>query len=149
MSTIVSWGWGEGRPEFGTTQFQRRNTWQGTRDPSAYLAVPTAIRFQAEHDWPSVRDRCHELLLQARSRISNLTDLPPVSPTGRDWFVQMATCPVRTKDIQALKTGLYDQYRIEIPCYEGRGHQFVRVSIQAYNTEADVDRLLEGLGRLL
>ncbi|HET7055766.1 MAG TPA: aminotransferase class V-fold PLP-dependent enzyme, partial [Thermomicrobiales bacterium] len=149
MAVIVSWGWGEGRPEFGTTQFLRRNTWQGTRDPAAYLAVPAAIQFQAAHDWPAVRERCHELVVQARTRISNLTDLPPISPAGCDWFVQMATCPVRTKEIAALKAGLYDQYRVEIPCGEWQGMQYVRVSIQAYNDGADIDRLMEGLGRLL
>ena len=149
MSVIISWGWGEGRPEFGTTQFQRRNTWQGTRDPAAYLAVPAAIRYQAEHDWPAMRERCHELVVKARTRIANLTDLPTITPAGCDWFVQMATCPIRTKSIEELKTGLYDQYRVEIPCGEWQGMQYVRVSIQAYNTEADINRLMEGLGRLL
>jgi selenocysteine lyase/cysteine desulfurase len=61
----------------------------------------------------------------------------------------MATCPVRTADIQALKTNLYDQCRIEIPVGERDGRQSLRVSIQGYNTREDVDRLLEGLGRYL
>jgi len=149
MSVIVSWGWGEGRPEFGTSQFLRRNTWQGTRDPAAYLTVPAAIKFQEEHDWPAVRERCHELVSLARRRIANLTDLSPIAPQSTDWFVQMATCPVRTASIEQLKTNLYDQCRIEIPCMEWQGRQFVRVSIQGYNTAEDVDRLMEGLGRYL
>ena len=32
---------------------------------------------------------------------------------------------------------------------EWQGRQFVRVSIQGYNTAEDVDRLMEGLGRYL
>jgi len=76
-------------------------------------------------------------------------ELQRATRAGCDWFVQMATCPIRTKSIGELKTGLYDQYHVEIPCGEWQGMQYVRVSIQAYNTEADVDRLLEGLGRLL
>ena len=149
QSVIVSWGWGEGRPEFGTTRFQRRNTWQGTRDPAAYLTVPAAIRFQEEHDWPSVRARCHDLVCQTRRRIANLTGLPEIAPESTAWFMQMATCPVRTDDIAALKRKLYDHCRIEIPCMEGKGRQFVRVSIQGYNTEEDADRLLEALEELL
>ena len=46
---VVSWDWVDGAP------FQQRHRWQGTRDPAALLAVPAAIAFQAEHDWPSVR----------------------------------------------------------------------------------------------
>lgn len=147
-SMIVSWGWGEqaGHPD---KQFLRRNQWQGTRDPSAFLAVPAAIRFQAEHNWPERQAVCRELVCQARRRISNLTDLPVIAPEGEGWFVQMATCPVRTADIGQLKSRLYDEMKIEIPCMEWKGRQFVRVSIQAYNTPDDVDRLLEGLGRFL
>jgi isopenicillin-N epimerase len=146
---IVSWGWGEGRPEFGTTQFLRRNTWQGTRDPAAYLSVPAAIKFQADHDWDTVRDRCHELVCQARRRIANLTDLPQIAPENRGWFRQMAMCPLRTSDIEQLKINLYDKCRIEIPVGERDGRQSLRVSIQGYNTAEDVDRLLDGLGRYL
>ena len=47
---VVSWDWVDG------ATFPERHRWQGTRDPSALLAVPAAIAFQAEHDWPSVWD---------------------------------------------------------------------------------------------
>jgi isopenicillin-N epimerase len=148
QSVIVSWGWGD-REAPVASQFIRRNQWQGTRDPAAFLTVPAAIQFQAENDWESIRARCHELVSLARRRIATLTDLAVISPQSTDWFVQMVTCPVRTADIERLKVGLYEQYRVEIPCMEWQGKQFVRVSIQAYNTPEDVDCLLEGLGRLL
>jgi isopenicillin-N epimerase len=147
-SAIISWGWGEqkGHP---ASQFVRRNQWQGTRDPAGYLAVPEAIRFQQVNNWPERQKACHELVVEARRRISTLTDLPPIAPEGEGWFVQMATCPVRTASIEALKTNLYDGMKIEIPCMEWKGRQFVRISIQVYNDQSDVDRLLEGLGRYL
>jgi isopenicillin-N epimerase len=147
-SMIVSWGWGE-HPGQPNKQFLRRNQWQGTRDPASFLTVPAAIKFQAEHNWPERQQQCHELVCQARRRIASLVDLPVIAPEGEGWFVQMATCPVRTKDIRALKSNLYDEMKIEIPCMDWHGKQFVRVSIQAYNTQDDVDRLLEGLGRFL
>jgi isopenicillin-N epimerase len=149
-AAIVSWGWGEGRPEFGTTQFQRRNAWQGTRDPASYLTVPAAISYQAERDWPVVRDRCHELVLEGRRRIAELSGLPQVCPESRDWFVQMATCPIRTDSAARLKTALYEhRYRIEIPVMEHKDQQYVRISIQGYNTLDDVDRLLTALEEVM
>jgi isopenicillin-N epimerase len=33
---------------------ERRLQWQGTRDLSAFLAVPPPIEFQRRHDWPAV-----------------------------------------------------------------------------------------------
>ena len=147
-SMIVSWGWGE-HPGQPTKQFLRRNQWQGTRDPASFLSVPAAIKFQAEHNWPERQKQCHELVCQARRRIAMLTDLPVIAPENDGWFMQMATCPVRTNNIGELKNNLYDQMKIEVPCSEWQGRQFVRVSIQAYNTQEDVDTLLDGLGRFL
>ena len=147
---IVSWGWGDrqgkDQPE---SQYISRNQWQGTRDPASYLAVPAAIKFQREHNWPQMQAECHALVSDARNRISNLTDLPVITPDSTDFFLQMATCPIRTNDIPKLKDDLYTKYKIEIPCMDHNGRQFVRVSIQGYNTPADVDALLEALGALL
>ena len=47
--------------------------YQGTRDLAAFLAVPAAIRFMQEHDWPTVRQRCHDLVCYARDWVSGLT----------------------------------------------------------------------------
>jgi isopenicillin-N epimerase len=43
-AAIVSWGYRDGN------SFSDRIEKQGTRDPAAWLTVPDAIRFQAEHD---------------------------------------------------------------------------------------------------
>ena len=149
-AAIVSWGWGDNRPEFGVKQFQRRNEWQGTRDPAAYLTVPAAIAYQAEHDWSAVRDRCHEIVLEGRNRIAELFGLPQICPESRDWFVQMATCPIHTDSVPRLKQVLYDhRYKIEIPVMGHGDDQYVRISIQAYNTIDDIDRLLTALRELV
>ncbi|MFO1266684.1 MAG: aminotransferase class V-fold PLP-dependent enzyme [Rubrivivax sp.] len=39
----------------GRSALERRLQWQGTRDLSAFLAVPAAIDFMAQHDWPGAR----------------------------------------------------------------------------------------------
>ena len=148
-SLVVSWGWGRsGQIEHDST-FVERNEWQGTRDHAAFLAIPAAIAFQRVHNWPAVRDSCHELLRSARSRIAALTGLPPICPDSRAWFCQLASCPVQPDDPDVLKTRLLDEFKIEIPIVTWQGHTFVRVSIQAYNTESDVDALMDALRQLL
>ncbi len=144
---VVSWGWESEKP--GPSRFIDEQEWQGTRDVAAYLSVPAAIRFMAEHDWLRVRQECHELVRYARERVSELAGLPPITPDSAEWFAQMAALPIPYCDLDTLKRRLYDEFRIEIPTVEWNGRHFVRISIQAYNTRANVDALVEALKVLL
>ena len=66
--------------------------WQGTRDLSAFLTVPTAIEFQRRHDWDRVRARCHALAAQTLARVGELTGLGPICRDAD--FAQMVAIPV-------------------------------------------------------
>lgn len=144
---IISWGYEAAIP--GPSRFLDHYERTGTHDPSAYLSVPTAIAFQREHDWPRVRAACHLLARAARERIAALTGLPPIAPDSAAWWVQMCTCPLPPGDAEQLKARLWDDYQVEIPVTSRAGQTFVRVSIQAYNRPADVDRLLAALHDLI
>jgi isopenicillin-N epimerase len=102
-----------------------------------------------EHDWPQVRQACHELVRYARREVAALTGVDPVVPDEETWFSQMAVLPIPPCDMAALRNGLHDEYDIEIPPTRWDGHSFVRLSVQGYNTRADIDRLIEALGALL
>jgi isopenicillin-N epimerase len=144
---VVSWGWESESP--GPSRFIDEQEYQGTRDIAAYLTVPAAIHFMAAHDWPSVRRACHELVRYARDRIVALTRLAPITPDDPAWFAQMASFPLPRCDAHVLKQRLYDEFQIEVPIVTWNGHQFVRVSVQGYNTQADIDALIEALAELL
>ena len=151
---VVTWGCEPERTNLlnldgAASRFVLENEWQGTRDPAAYLSVPAAIRFQAEHDWPRVRQECHELLREARRRIEELTGLPPICPDSPEWYWQMAAFLLPACEGAALQRRLYDEYRVEVPIIEWNGRQLVRVSIQGYNTDNDVDVLVDALAALL
>ena len=151
---VVSWGWEPERTNLlnldgAASRFVLENEWQGTRDPAAYLSVPSAIRFQAEHDWPRVRQECHELLREARLRIEELTGLPPICPDSTEWYVQMAAFPLPVCDAAALQRRLWEEHRIEVPVIEWNGRQLVRVSVQGYNTAEDLETLVQALESLL
>lgn len=140
---IVSWGWEAEKP--GTSKFIDEQEWTGTRDIAAFLSVPAAIQFQRDHDWPHVRRDCHALVQYAREQISDLFGLPPLTPDGEQWFAQMSALPLPPCDLDTLKRQLYDEDHIEIPVIHWNGRHFVRISIQGYNTRADVDALVQAL----
>jgi isopenicillin-N epimerase len=107
------------------------------------------IQFMQDHNWEEVRSQCHVLLRQAIERICDLTSLPPLYPTDSDFYSQMGIAPLPPSDLTVLKARLYDEYKIEVPLIQWQDRQFVRISIQAYNTQADIEALLDALKALL
>jgi isopenicillin-N epimerase len=138
----VSWDWAE-------ESWADRHRWHGTKDPASYLAVPAAIDFQAEHDWTSVRERCHTLAARARTELSNAFGTEPLAASPNE-FVQMATVRLPgSSDAEALGKRLIREHRIEVWSQEWRGDPLLRVSFQGYNDESDLDALLEAVPRAL
>jgi isopenicillin-N epimerase len=147
---VVGWGWGEERTVSYGSDFLDYLQWLGTNDLSAYLAVPAAIQFQEKYNWTAVRRQCHDLLQQAVRRICALTGLDSLYADGGRGFHQMAIAPLpRIGDLPALKKALYGEYRVEVPLIEWEGRHFIRVSVQGYNSAADIDALLAALTKLL
>lgn len=146
---IVSWG-SHPTPETTTgSRFIDILQWTGTKDPAAALAVPAAIEFMHEHHWEQVRVECHALLRSAVERVCDLTDLPPLYPLDSDFYSQMAIAPLPPVDAALLKSRLYDEFKVELPITQYLGRQCVRISIQGYNTQEDVDALVDALAVLL
>lgn len=146
---VVSWGY-RPTPESTTgSRFLDLLQWTGTKDPAAALTVPAAIGFMNDHHWEEVRVRCHRLLRGAMERICALTDLPPCYPLDSDFYSQMGIAPLPRADLVALKARLYDEYKIEVPLIEWQDRQFIRVSVQGYNTQDDIESLVSALKVLL
>lgn len=147
---VVSWGWRPKKP--GHSKFVQEQEWQGTRDIAAFLSVPAAIEFMRENNWEQVRAQCHEFARHARAAITELTGLEPPSPDSSEWYSQMVSLPLPDCNPELLKERLYQEYNIEVPIVvhlAGKNRQWVRVSIQGYNTRDDVDALVTALGELL
>jgi isopenicillin-N epimerase len=145
---VVSWGYESITPSGST--FIDEQEWWGTRDMASFLAVPAAIEFQAANNWDQVRVACHQLAREAQARICELTGLAPLHSQSDHWFCQMTAAPLpEESDIDVLKTRLYDEYRVEIPLGLWKDRKLIRVSIQGYNTNEDVDVLLDALSEVL
>jgi isopenicillin-N epimerase len=140
---VVSWGWESEMPS--ASRFVDHHEWQGTRDIAPFLSVPAAIEFMDGHAWETVRASCRELLRSAVPRIVAATGLDPLCTSNGNWSAQMAGLPLPTADGAALKARLYDAHRVEVPIVRWKGRWLLRISIQAYNSEQDVDALVAAL----
>jgi isopenicillin-N epimerase len=138
-AAIVSWGYTGGRT------FSERIEMQGTRDPAGWLAVPDAIRFQAERDWDSVTERCRRLTREARVELCELLGTEPIAPDAM--LAQMATARL-PRSAPGLSERLFTRDRVEIPL-AGAENNLIRLSVAAYTTRDEVDRLLAALVREL
>ena len=125
--------------------FSERIEIQGTRDPAAWLAVPDAIRFQAERDWDAVRDRSRRLTRSARRELCELVGTEPLAPESM--LAQMAAVRL-PRPAPDLSGRLFARHRVEIPV-GGEEEDVLRLSVAAYTTRAEIDRLLAALVREL
>lgn len=146
-ANVTSWGYVEGTgghsgfsAYLGTTLLERRMQWQGTRDLSAWLAVPAAIEFQQKHHWPAVRSSCHALANIALKTLTERWGTTPIAP-DEDW-AQMVAIPIIAEDPDLLRRRLFEESRIEVPLTTHEGQTFVRISAQGYNTLQDIEKLL-------
>jgi len=140
---IISWGYKADKPSHSL--FLDYHQQQGTRDLSAFCCIPAAIDFMKEHNWDDVAAQCRQLVLKNALRFCNLVDAEPLLPLN-DFFVrQLFSIPFRTQEPELLKSRLYNEFKIEIPVMRQGDKVFVRYSIQAFNTQQDLDRLEEVL----
>ena len=145
---VVSWGWAEERNFSFGSDFLDNMQWPGTWDVSAYLSVPAAIQFQADHEWTAVRQQCHTLLTATIDRICHFTNQDSVYSSDT-FYAQMGVAPLPDVAVPELKASLLSEFQVEIPLVTWHGRCFVRISVQAYNNQADLDALLHGLQMLL
>ena len=132
--SIVSWDW-------PADAWADRFRWTGTRDPSAHLAVRAAIDFQAEHDWESVRERCHALAAQAGERSLRAARHRAVSGARRRVRADGLDPAPALRRGSPRKLQLAHEHRIEVLAQTWQGEPVLRVSFQGYNDEQDLEAL--------
>ena len=133
---------------FGNAAFVDMIEVQGTRDPAALLTVPDAIAFRHQHGWDQIAARCRDLAQETAARVVTLTGVPPLS--GPAFCApQMVAMQVPACEPVALKLALLADYGIEIPVYDWQDRTIVRLSVQGYNTVAEMDRLVGALDAIL
>ncbi len=145
---VISWGYEPRSP--GPSKFVEYHEWQGSRDISAYLAVPDAIEFQERNDWSTVRDGCRALAMHAQRELHALTGMAPWHPPSPEWHGQIVCAPLPLDvDDAALLHRLRYEHKIDVSVDRFRGRPRVRVSVQAYNDVEDILKLTHALQQIL
>jgi isopenicillin-N epimerase len=136
---VISHGYDQG--------FTAEFDWIGTRDPSAWLAVPAALDFHARLGGPRLRERNIALARQSGAILAQRWGTPRGAPdvmTGSMAAVRLPLDaePTRERAIE-LRKWLLDTHHIEAAIMPFAGALWARVSVQAYNEPADIRRLAD------
>ena len=144
---VVSWGYESLAPS--ESQFIDYHEIQGTRDVSAFLCTPKAVEFLEQNNWKSVSKTCKQIVLDNYQRFCDLLHTQPICPITAEFLGQMASVPINTEKPAELKELLYSKYKIQVPVMPLNGKTYIRYSINAYNSQADLDILYNALEEII
>ncbi|MDP2360015.1 MAG: aminotransferase class V-fold PLP-dependent enzyme [bacterium] len=149
---VVSWGHTNRPPAQRRDPFLDELEWSGTCDPTAWLALPAALEFRRAWHWEERAAACREHLQAWGDRLEERFGARRLGP--RDEGLQMlalglppAACPAHRA--AELHERLFAGSGVEVPLFEFQGEAVLRLSLQPYNREADLERLERALGGLL
>ena len=145
--TIISHRLGEG--------FSREFAWQGTRDVTAWLTVPRAVKFLSELGEQRVREHNHAMAVWAHRLLCEKWGAAALSPLDGSMLGSMATVELPRQfqamtdaEGEAFQRRLYSDHRFEVPVHRFAGRWVLRVSCQVYNAAAQYERLADVVNTL-
>jgi isopenicillin-N epimerase len=144
---VISWGYQSAAPSH--SQFLDYHQMQGTRDFSAFLTLPKAIEFMNENNWDEISTDCRKLAHSNYQRFCDLANTPPLCPINDTHLGQMCSVMLRTNEAEKIQRLLFTKYNIEIPVMRHDNYTFIRYSIQAFNSQEDLDKLYLALAEII
>jgi isopenicillin-N epimerase len=140
---VVSWGYESLFPS--ESRFLDYHEYQGTNDHSAYLCTPKVIEFLEKNNWKEQSKTSKNIVLENYQRFCDLVKTEPICPITSEFLGQMASIPINTNQPMELKELLYTKYKIQIPIMPLNDTIYLRYSINAYNSQSDLDVLYDAL----
>lgn len=139
--TSISHFYGQGM----TAEFD----WIGTRDPTAWLALPAALDFIEARGMEAIRSYNKTLIEQAAKLIEAEAGLVSIAaPAWRGSITSFDLGPGTPAEALALHDALIDDHRIEIPVMALKGRILLRISAQIFNQIEDYRILVAALAAL-
>ena len=134
---------------YNADPYPRRFDYVGTRDVTAYLAAADAADFVESYGLAALTAHRAGLIARAdaalRERGASL--VTPHAPALAAWTLPQSR-PADPGDGPALMRALWSEAGIQVAASSANGRLLLRLSLQLYNDEADIDRLVAALDRL-
>lgn len=143
---IVSWGYNALFPSGSI--FQDYHQMQGTRDYTAFLTVPDALKFMKENNWPEVSARCSKLTIENSEAFCALLKTQPLTGSQDDFILQLYSAEIKTSEPEKLHDHLFEKYKIQIPVMRQSNKVYLRYSINAFNEQADLEKLFDSIKKI-
>jgi isopenicillin-N epimerase len=130
--------------------FGKEFDWQGTRDFSAWLAVPAALKFLRELGLQRVIEHNHRLACWAHRLLVEGLGIEPATPLDGSCLTCMASIRLpealhRFGRVEHLQADLRARERIEVPVMEWDGGWWLRISAAVHNLPEHYEVLLRAL----
>jgi len=150
---VISWGWESDIPS--NSRFLDYHQHQGTNDISSYLTIPHILSFFKNNEWNKVNTDCHKLLIQTKDMLKDINiDFLSCSDNEKH-LGQMLSFRINAQSklvrnilshpsriIQA-QNNIFQYNGIRIPIIIWDNNLYMRVTIQAYNKQSDIIKLIE------
>lgn len=135
--TVISHGFEQG--------FANEFDWTGTRDPTAWLAAPSALDFYRSMGDGTLRARNHDLVVMAGELLVRSWKTETGAPSAMVGAMVVVRLPGghpgTPAAAQAVHDRLWQKYHIEVPVMSIEQVLWIRVSAQIYNDLEDYQRL--------
>jgi len=146
---------GANSPRTDRSRFHLEFDWTGTRDLSAVLSIPYALRYLdgiVPGGFAALMPMNHALALEARRILADRLDVELPCPDDMVGSMAALALPdASADDAESLHRALQDRWRIEVPVFTwpAAPKRLVRVSAQIYNHRSQYERLADALAKEL
>ncbi len=120
----------------------------GTQNAALSMGLKSAIEFNVSIGVDKIKERIHSLAGYLQSKLQERSYIEMLTPTEEQSRSAIIGFRVRGRNIQQIEqTSLPKEFRIRLVAESGL--QSVRISTHIHNNHEDLDRLLDGLDRLV
>jgi len=153
---VISWGYKD-QMFNEKSKFINNHQWQGTNDLSAYFTIPEVVNFLTTKKWDKIAQECHNLIIQAKDRFDDINSSCEPTSRNNEHLGQMLSFKLNQSSkfldlikqdpgkIVELQKTIFSKTNIHIPIIWWNNLALMRISIQAYNSKSDVDKMFDML----